>query len=416
VARLTQHDRNRGDDPAHPPFYAHGGGIYHAPAPLKHSNLAAARAAPIDTPHAAAYRAAPSGMRVVIASTGALSRELGTGQVHGSLADGLRALGHDVHIWTPTLLTPGHWTVGPFRLREQWREYVRTLGGVDVVDSPPILASARDGHSARWVCRSTQPDILYTLETARDQRASSFVGVARATMLVGLAAALAATFYEAWTVSDVIMCHTRSECRRVARACPWIRAPMATWDGALSDADRAALDAVRRARQPRPAGSPTRYLWVGRWVAAKGTRRLLEFLAERLAETRDEFTVAGCGEAGVEALARLTHWPRLRVVPSFTRAELPALLARHDAGLFTSEAEGWGLVLNEMIEAGMPVYATDAGGVEALRAILPESLPAFPPPIGAELPPPPPDDAYRRYHERFSWKAVTARYLEALAL
>jgi glycosyltransferase involved in cell wall biosynthesis len=353
-------------------------------------------------------------MRIVIASTSILSRELGGGQVHGSLADGLRARGHDVHVWTPAPLSPGHWTRGAFRLRAQWHDYVRTMSPVDVVDAPPILASARDGHPARWVCRSTQPDILYCLETARNERRTSPVGAARAALVVGWTAALAATFYVAWTVSDVIMCHTQSECRRVARACPWIRAPMTNWDGALADADRAPLEAVRRARRRKLPGTPTRYLWIGRWVAHKGTRRLLELLAERLAETRDEFTVAGCGPAGAQALARLTHWPRLRIVPSFTRGELPALLASHDAGLFTSESEGWGLVLNEMIEAGMPVYATEAGGVAELRTILPESLPAFPPPIGGELPPPPPEDAYLYYRDRFSWKTVTARYLDAI--
>lgn len=39
----------------------------------------------------------------------------------------------------------------------------------------------------------------------------------------------------------------------------------------------------------------------------------------------------------------------------------------YDAGLFTSEAEGWGLSLNEMLESDMPVFATEVGGVRDLR-------------------------------------------------
>jgi glycosyltransferase involved in cell wall biosynthesis len=350
-------------------------------------------------------------MRVVIASTNPLLQELGTGQVHLGLAAGLRELGHDVQLWSPAPLGPGHWTTAPWRLRGQWRAFLRAMGPVDAVDCPPLLASLRAGHRARWICRSTQPDILYSFETLRGESSAAPASLARQAVRVGWTGALAAAFYAGWMASDVSMCHTRAECRRIARSCPWVAARLTTWDGVLADGDRAALDEVRRSRWRRTAG-PTRYLWIGRWTPHKGTRRLVDFLATRLVETQDEFTVAGCGEPGVAALARFADRPRLRVVPSFTRSELPALLAAHDAGLFTSEAEGWGLVLNEMIEAGLPVYATDVGGVEALRAVLPSSLPPFPPPRGATLPEPPSEDAYRRYRDRFSWKSVAARYAE----
>ena len=355
-------------------------------------------------------------MRVVIASLSPLLQELGAGQVHTGLAAGLRERGHDVQVWSPAPLGGGHWTSGVFRLREQWRTFVRAMGPVDVVDCPPLLASIRNGHPARWVCRSTQPDLLYSLETLREDGGASARALVKQAVRVGWTGVLAANFCAGWTASDVVMCHTPAECRRIARWCPWIRTRLTTWDGALAEADRAALEGVRRARVRR-TGAPVRYLWIGRWTAHKGIRRLLEFLAARLAETHDTFTVAGCGEEGAAALARLSENPRLRVVPWFARADMPALLAAHDAGLFTSEAEGWGLVLNEMLEAGLPVYATDAGGVEELRAVLPSSLPAFPPPVDATLPEPPSEEAFRRYHDRFSWKTVVSRYVEsALAI
>jgi glycosyltransferase involved in cell wall biosynthesis len=101
-------------------------------------------------------------------------------------------------------------------------------------------------------------------------------------------------------------------------------------------------------------------------------------------------------------------------VPLFSRADLPLLLAEHDAGLFTSRAEGWGLVLNEMIESGLPVYATRAGGVDALRSVLGSFVQEFPPPPGA-IPPLQPDPGTRgRYEARFRWLTIAERYLEAI--
>jgi glycosyltransferase involved in cell wall biosynthesis len=102
---------------------------------------------------------------------------------------------------------------------------------------------------------------------------------------------------------------------------------------------------------------------------------------------------------------------RVRLVSSFSRAELPDLLAAHDAGLFTSSVEGWGLSLNEMLESGLPVYATAAGAVDDLRPYFPVSLRPFPPP---ELPPLPgeglEDLAANGYYERFNWDRIGRDY------
>ena len=102
---------------------------------------------------------------------------------------------------------------------------------------------------------------------------------------------------------------------------------------------------------------------------------------------------------------------RVRLVPSFPRTALPELLASHDAGLFTSEVEGWGLSLAEMLESGLPVYATEAGAVADLRPYFPGSLRPFPPP--AEIAPAPAEDLEAGgYYERFSWPAVARSYEE----
>jgi glycosyltransferase involved in cell wall biosynthesis len=99
----------------------------------------------------------------------------------------------------------------------------------------------------------------------------------------------------------------------------------------------------------------------------------------------------------------------------FQRAELPGLLAAHDAGLFTSRSEGWGLCLNEMLEAGLPVAATSAGGGEDLRPFWGPRLLPFPPP--AEVAAPDLDSAsLERYLHWSSWEEIARRYEEEALL
>jgi hypothetical protein len=105
------------------------------------------------------------------------------------------------------------------------------------------------------------------------------------------------------------------------------------------------------------------------------------------------------------------------VLPRYGRETLPALLASHDAGLFTSVAEGWGLSLQEMLESGLPVYATHVGAAVDLAPYFPRSLRPFPPLEPLERIDPggqPRDD----YDERFTWDAIAsdaASWLRALS-
>lgn len=108
---------------------------------------------------------------------------------------------------------------------------------------------------------------------------------------------------------------------------------------------------------------------------------MTDFIIHRVASNpQDTFTIAGCGNnAERDFSTQLISEGRLRFIPSFERSELYTLLADHDVGLFTSKIEGWGLSLNEMLESGMPVFATRAGGVPDLQPYF-ETLMSFPPP------------------------------------
>jgi hypothetical protein len=129
------------------------------------------------------------------------------------------------------------------------------------------------------------------------------------------------------------------------------------------------------------------------------------------ARPEDSITIAGCGsQATRDCPADLLAGGQLRLVPSFPRADLPGLLAGHDAGLFTSVVEGWGLSLNEMLESGMTVFATLAGGVADLGPFFPMSLRPFPPPFDFVPAPPSEDLEESGYYRECSWAGIAARY------
>jgi glycosyltransferase involved in cell wall biosynthesis len=303
-------------------------------------------------------------------------------------------------------------------MRQKLRAFLHSAEEFDLIDSPAVLSGRgflrRD---ATWVCRSLQPDIQYMYETLRARRGTSPLALAKTTFAVAKSMAVAGLIYRGWVHSDVIMCLGEVERAWMSRWCPTLRAKLAVYDCAISDADGAAMAEVRRSRRAPRETDAVRYLWIGRWTEHKGVAALYSFLHERLALGLNErFTIAGCGETGERAVAGLLDSGRVRVVPTFMRAQLPALLAEHDAGLFTSRVEGWGLVLNEMVESGLPVYATSAGGVTELRSVLGSSIQSFPPPVAFVPPPSPSAEQWSRYEARFRWETIAARYLESVAM
>ena len=76
--------------------------------------------------------------------------------------------------------------------------------------------------------------------------------------------------------------------------------------------------------------------------------------------------------------------------------------------------EGWGLNLNEMLESGLPVYATRAGAVDDLEPYFPSSLRSFPPPERIE-PAPLEDLEANGYFQRFTWGAIARDYERQVA-
>jgi glycosyltransferase involved in cell wall biosynthesis len=358
-------------------------------------------------------------MRILIACPCPIDRELGAAQVHLNLAAALRARGHDAVVWAlPTHFPGTHWTQSPLRARGALRSFLRREEPFDVVDCAPVFVSRRAPDprvaNVRWVARSTQPDALYLWETVRGSLGRSRRAIARTAKDGAWWAFCSLLACDGMSAANHVVCHSSTEKEWIGATFPWLRSKVHTYGAALSSEDKDRLALVRRARRARGRAHAARYIWLGRWIDQKGTAALTTFLSARLQATESVFTVAGCGAEGEQALAPLTVTGRVRVVPSYRRSELPGLLADHDAGLFTSRVEGWGLVLNEMVESGLPVYATRAGGVDEIRSMLGPFVQDFPPPIDPTLPAQPTEETFARYDASFSWDAVAGRYLEAL--
>ena len=352
-------------------------------------------------------------MRVLIVSHPALERESGAAQIALNLAAALRRRGHDAVAWSPEPLPADtRWWNLHQRQRREIERFAAAEGPFDVIDSPPVSATRRLARHGFLVVRDVQPELLYLRHEVRRQLGARFPPSPRTALhMVGgglLAGALAA----GWRRARLILCLGAAERAWMARAFPRWEPKLRGYVLALDDAERAALAEVRRRRRPEPERRGARFLWIGRWASHKGTAALLRFLAAR-AGSADRFTLAGCGpEAEREMPAEWLRSGRVRLLPSFRRDELPALLAGHDAGLFTSEVEGWGICLNEMLESGLPVFATAAGGVEDLRPYFPEALRPFPPPERLDPRPPAEDLEANGYHARFNWAAIARAYEE----
>jgi glycosyltransferase involved in cell wall biosynthesis len=356
-------------------------------------------------------------MRALLVSHPALTAELGASQVALNLAAALRQRGHDAIAWSPEPLPADtRWWNLSLRQRRAAERFAREAGPFDLIDTPAIAASRDLAANGPLVVRSVQPELRYLWHELRADLVSSRSPRAAVHAALGLPRARA--IVAGWRRARAILCLGSDELAWMRRRFPRWAAKTGMYVCALGAAEQEALAAVRSGRRTAPpaeAGSAPvhRYLWVGRWAAHKGTARLEQFLAARLAAVPDEhFTLAGCGTAPRHVLpAAWLESGRVRLVPSFTRTELPALLAGHDAGLFTSSLEGWGLSLNEMLEAGVTVFATAAGAVADLRPFFPDSLRPFPPPASWSARPLEDLDA-TGYRRRFSWPEIARSYEE----
>lgn len=352
-------------------------------------------------------------LRVLLVVLAPLDSTLGASQMALNLADALKSAGVDATLWSPypkRVVVP--WWRELSWIRESLRAYVESNGPFDVIDALPAVLSRNLGPNAVLVARSVQPDLRYLWISMRSrgprrryalvrQGADSAFGLYVASLILG-----------GWQHADHILCLGSLERDWMHRRFPWWRPKTTMYVNAIAETERPALAQVRRSRE-RFAGGPTRYLWLGRWTAHKGTLALIEFLERKAAAgSPDAVTLAGCGEEAADDIGpRVMGAAKVTIVPRYARSDLPALLREHDAGLFTSRVEGWGLTIQEMLESGMPVYATEAGAVPDLRGSFSALLRPFPPPAVREADAQAPAELDPAYLGRFNWGAIAKGYV-----
>ena len=322
-------------------------------------------------------------IRILIVTHAPLSPKYGAGQMAINLAEAFKKQGHDVTFWSPH----------PMPNFTRWWQYLETLPLMrsrldsflseqepfDVIDCAGVLiTNSVVTKSKLTVARSVQPDIPYLASGLLDGK-----GIKKIILLpFNLFSALVHIFLllQGWSRATYILCLGSLELKMINRWFPWWRSKSLSYVNAISKDEQVEFTKIRLNRVQQDLES-TRFIWIGRWAAHKGIKELVEFICHRtISHPKDTFTIAGCDKnAEKDFPDELIKSGQLRIVPSFDRSEIYSLIANHDAGLFTSKIEGWGLILNEMLESGMPVFATQVGGVPDLQPFCKNIYP-FPPP------------------------------------
>lgn len=324
-------------------------------------------------------------------------------------------MGCEVEVWTtPIRGSSRAWWLDLRSKKRELERYLAQAGSFDVVDTVSWAMSARlRKFGSALVVRNVQPDLAY-LSTASARPSRSMLHRVAHTLNEKDTRRL---ILKGWRSADVIFALGTSDAREMASTHLDLADRIRAYGIAPDQQERIAFRMVAERRSRGRVGvSDARYLWIGRWTDHKGTDVLLRFAESFLAENpRSSLTVAGGGPESTRAVGRLgLSEGRLRTIEQFDRAELPAILEQHNVGLFTSRVEGWGLSLQEMLESGMPVFATRAGAVEDLEPWFEAQLQPFPPRTGVELPPPIDAESFERYADCFSWKRIAKRYLDQI--
>jgi glycosyltransferase involved in cell wall biosynthesis len=128
------------------------------------------------------------------------------------------------------------------------------------------------------------------------------------------------------------------------------------------DAPLAPLHA-RRAAQPWPR----RFLFVGRYVPAKGIDTLLAAYAAYRAAVSEPWLLTCCGTGPLKS--QITAAPGVTDQGFVQPKDQPAVFADHGVFVLASHYEPWGVAMAEAMAAGLPAICTEACGasVELVR-------------------------------------------------
>lgn len=352
-------------------------------------------------------------MRILIAISAPISVDAGAGQVAINIVEVLRNQGHEVVLWTSHPCRAWHF-LKFFEKKAKMDQFLKTQQAFDIISTNPELVTKRTCRLAgKIVSCNPQPFILYGIYDYKPKDTKNVLKKSAHFLLYWFDVLFhSATVVLAWKRSSHILCLGSLELKWMNKHFPFWKNKMSCYLPGTSAEERLMFSNIRRQRKDTIRKEGIQFLWVGRWTQHKGTDILLDFIRKRAAlYPQDSFTIAGCGNwAEKDCPEELLKTEKLRIIPFFDRKKLYSILAGHDVGLFTSKIEGWGLCLNEMLESGMPVFATHAGGVPDLQPYFKETLKPFPPPQTLTADTLPTSDLDSEYYKIFDWGNITKIY------
>lgn len=129
-----------------------------------------------------------------------------------------------------------------------------------------------------------------------------------------------------------------------------------------------AISAFQMAERPPARHRPIRFLFCGQMIPRKGIDLLLEaFLRIQAVHSNTRLILAGREDNIRERLAPLPCACREAIdLTGFVAPDaLPALFAEADVFVLPSRHDGWGVVINQALAAGLPIIASNAVGAAA---------------------------------------------------
>ena len=180
---------------------------------------------------------------------------------------------------------------------------------------------------------------------------------------------------------------------------------------------------------PHPVNGKFKVLFVGRHIERKGIRYLIE-AAKYLPQDKFEIRIIGEGDLTGQLKQQAAQYPHVLFTGKLPAAELAR--EYREANVFVlpaivdhkGDTEGLGVVLIEAMESGLPVIASDVGGIPDVVVdnvsglLVPEKSPvaladaikrlAEDPQLTVQLL----EGARNRIAEHFTWDNITRRQIE----
>lgn len=105
--------------------------------------------------------------------------------------------------------------------------------------------------------------------------------------------------------------------------------------------------------------NPIRFLYVGRFFyKTKGTDVILNAVRKLIGEWRLDM-VGGYGMDSEEVLTRISNEPNINYIGSWNSQDVVRNIQNYDVVVVPSRADGWNLLVNEALHAGVAVIASD---------------------------------------------------------